>query len=402
MRNHSCLVILLISACLAGGIAADGARAAGEAGPANARLQRVMARLRRGETIRVAYMGGSITTGYAASPPSSAGYAGRVDRWWQAKAKAHKGQVVYYNMGVSGTDSAAGACRVKSHILGNEIDLVVLEFAINDQWLDPTIRKEAYEGAIRQILNAPGDIALMLLFLCQKGDPRQGQQAEQEPIGRHYGLPTISFPDSFQRDVEQGLVTWDDAFDEPIHPNSNGHRIIAGYITQYLDEVWNSLPPDEDLPAVPPVPAPLYSDDYEFTRDYGNQDLAPLTMRGWEPGSDIHPEWIGRGGAKRGWTTTAEDALLEFKLTGRIIGVFYAESDQYRNLEAWVDDASERPVELPCYVSYRTGYLGWAYRLIAKDLPPGEHVLHIRMKKDQFQGSGRQANVVSIMTAGVR
>ncbi len=370
----------------------------------NPRMLSVLARLRRGGAINVGYLGGSITTGYAAETPEVAGWAALTDRWWQAKAAESGGSVRHFNLGLSGTDSALAACRVGKHVVENRLDLVVVEFSINDQWLDPAVRRRSYEGMLRQILSAPGGIAVLLLFLCQKGRTDESDSSGEEEIGRHYGLPMVRAGDLFAAEAARGVSSWDEVFtgSEVIHPNGRGHAAIARFMTGYLDAAWARLPRDAELPAISPVPTPLHSDEFEFTRVFGNTELLPVQNSGWETGSEVHPEWPARGGAVSGWTTRADGALLEFRVTGRIVGVFYAESETYRNAEAWVDGDEANAVTLECFVPTRVGYLGWAYRLVADNLSPGEHLLRVRTRADGFRGSDRNANLVAVMTAGLR
>jgi hypothetical protein len=369
------------------------------------RLMQAMAKLRRGETIAVVALGGSITTGYAAKPPSEKGWAALVGEWWESKARDCGGTVMYYNEGVSGTDSAFAAARVADHVLANFADVVFLEFAINDQWLSPNVRKRSYEGVIRQML-AGSDRAVVCLFLNERSSPAKGQGAEQAPIAARYGLPRVSWADSLAPLLASGAASWDAMFDgqEEIHPNDSGHASIGRCLTDFLDSVWGSLPADDEIPQVErSLPEPLYGDDFQFVKLYGSSDIAPLANSGWTRGSDEHPEWRAHGGSKQGWSCKAEGAEMSFALKGESIGLMYAESDQYRDAEAWVeypDGTKTRPVNLECYVSYRSGYLGWAYREIAHSPEARDCVLHVRLKKSRSSDSGKLGDIVGILATG--
>src|SRR5450830_594056 len=65
------------------------------------RLLQVFAQLQAGKTIKVAAIGGSITTGYASSEPELNGWAAQVGRWLDTQAKAHGGHVEFSNLGLS-------------------------------------------------------------------------------------------------------------------------------------------------------------------------------------------------------------------------------------------------------------------------------------------------------------
>ena len=61
------------------------------------RLQQALSNWQQGQTLTVAVIGGSITTGYAASPPRQQGWAGQLQRWQGeiiAAITSHSEQVI--------------------------------------------------------------------------------------------------------------------------------------------------------------------------------------------------------------------------------------------------------------------------------------------------------------------
>ncbi|MDR2071394.1 MAG: SGNH/GDSL hydrolase family protein [Treponema sp.] len=367
----------------------------------NPRLQHAMAKLRRGETVSVAVLGGSITAGHQAKPPASAGWAGLVARWWREKAAETGGKIEYHNAGASGTDSAFGAVRVRDQVLVYEPDVVFVEFAINDQWLNSRVRRRSYEGILRQLL-AGSSRSVILLALNEKARPDKSAGADEERIGDHYGLPTLVWADWVK------LSAWDLYFTggETIHPNNEGHAGIAAGITAYLDAVWDSLPPDGAIPSVDPgLPEALVSGEFQNITLIGGNDTealaVPLESTGWQAQKAILPdEWINSGkGLLTGWTTDKPDADLPIRVRGKSVGVLFTESDQYRNGLAWIEDpdGTEKPkVTINAYVSYRTGYYGYAYAEIADNLDPAkEYILHLAVNTGGRQNA--PANVIGVV-----
>ena len=83
-----------------------------------------------------------------------------------------------------------GSLRAGRDLLSSAPDLVVVEFAVNDNWTDG----EAYEGLVCQILAQPNQPAVILLFMMwERGGNDQEMQAR---VGRHYDLPMVSFRDA--------------------------------------------------------------------------------------------------------------------------------------------------------------------------------------------------------------
>jgi lysophospholipase L1-like esterase len=353
-------------------------------GQAEARLQAVMKRLEAGEPITLATLGGSITTGYAAQPPREKGWAALL-----AKSLGPKVRLV--NAGVSGTDSAAGVQRLQSQVLDKSPDLVIVEFGVNDQWLDPGVRGSSYEALLRKLLAAKKPPAVVVLGLTQQGNQARDAVEIQLKLAAHYGLTALDFGRWMQARVETGQDRWASLYDEPVHPNGMGHQRIALALAEALRAAART-------PAGPaaPLPEPLHGRAHEFTRLLTGDTLKPYQVRGFERGGEIHPEWTGQ---KPGWVTKADDAEARFLVYGSEVAVFHAESALYRNLEARVDDGPW--VTLQGHVADRKGYLGWHYTVVGRDLEPTAHLLQVRVKRDEWAGSGRPASLLAIMSAGL-
>ncbi len=353
---------------------------------ADPRLRAVLQKLDAGQPITVAAIGGSITTGYAAEPPRQRGWAAQVAAWL-----GQRGAVNFINAGVSGTDSAIAVQRVQAQVLDAAPDLVLVEFGVNDEWLDARVRASSYEGLLRQLLAAPRPPAVLPLLLTQQGNQARGAVELQRRLAAHYGLVAIDFGAWMQRRVDQGSASWATLYDEPVHPNQRGHDAIADAVIETLQAARSAAP----AAAMPSLPAPLHGRAHQFVRSLAGDDLKPWRKRGFVRGGAVHPEWP----LAPGWTTTDDAAEASFLVWGSEIAVFHAESEHYRNLEAWVDDGA--PVTLHGHVPERRGYLGWHYSVVGQGLEPGAHLLHVRMKRDAWAGSGRPASFVAAMAAGL-
>lgn len=351
---------------------------------ADSRLQAVMKKIEAGEPVTMAVVGGSITTGYAAQPPRERGWAALL-------AKSLGPRVKLVNAGVSGTDSAAAVQRLQAQVLDAEPDLVITEFGVNDEWLDPAVRGSSYEALLRRLLGARKPPAVVVLALTQQGNQPRTAPDLQLALAAHYGLTALDFGRWMQARVDTGEDRWATLYDEPVHPNATGHQRIALALAETLRAASRT-------PAAPaaPLPAPRYGRAHEFTRLLAGESLQPHTQHGFTRGGPVHPEWPGQ---QPGWQATADDAEASFLAWGSEVAVFHAESDGYRNLEARVDDGPW--VTLRGQVAERQGYLGWHYTVVGRDLEPGIHALQVRMRRDEWAGSGRPASLLAIMQAGL-
>jgi lysophospholipase L1-like esterase len=356
------------------------------------RLQAVLQRLVAGQTVTVAAIGGSITTGYACNPPRERGWAAQVTAWL-----GQMGVVRYVNVGVSGTDSAAAVQRVKAHVLNAGADLVFVEFGVNDQWLDARVRGHSYEGLLRQLLSTPSAPAVVPLLLTQQANQARDAVELQQGLAAHYGLTSIDFGRWMQRRVDSGQARWETLYDEPIHPNQNGHDAIAQALIETLQLALKAVPAAHSKGV---LPQPLFSRDYEFVRMFGGDDFLPWCNQGFERGGSVHAEWETLpGGQAQGWSSTEDGASASFLVWGRHIGLFHGQHESYRNLEAWVDDGPH--VTVQGYGAQWTDFVAWLHTSIAIDLEPGAHLLHVRVKADEFSGSGRPAGFINAMAAGL-
>ncbi len=192
-----------------------------------ARLQRVIARSRRGEPVTIAVIGGSITQGAKATKPEFR-YGNRLADWWQEQFPGSK--VSFHNAGIGATGSNYGALRCRRDLLSHSPDLVVVEYAVNDGPGQDT--RESIEGLVRQILAEPQQPAALMLFTFGRGG--NNRQADHETVGRHYGLPMISFRDAVWPEIEAGRCAWEDVIADEVHPNDLGHELCARFLTCLL------------------------------------------------------------------------------------------------------------------------------------------------------------------------
>jgi lysophospholipase L1-like esterase len=304
------------------------------------RLKRVFAKAKRGEPITLGFIGGSITQGAMASQPSR-NFASRVQDWWRGRFPNTAVSLV--NAGVGGTGSLFGAFRVEQNLLVHDPDLVIVEFAVNDAWTDG----EPFEGLLRQILGHPTNPAAMLLFMMwEKGGNSQDMQM---PVGKHYGLPMISFRDAVWPEIQAGRLTWSQLIVDTAHPNDQGHLWAANLCTNFFEQVLQQTAPSGKAADSNPLPPPLYSSLYADVRWAPANQLAPTVSNGWRSS-------YSEARAAAIWAITKERASLRIDWTGTGLAMVLTDRSVplLSHSTLTIDGQTIRPMDQPHFFDRET------------------------------------------------
>ena len=200
-----------------------------------ARLAKVIKKLQAGESVVVAYLGGSITQG------SSAGnelcYARLTTNWLEEQFPDAK--IKYVNAGIGATGSYIGIHRADRDVLAYDPDLVFIDFSVNDTSDRITTNKSTYEGLIRKLWSHDTAPAVICLAMTQENGTSV-QDAHYE-IAAKYDIPMISYRNAILDVIDKGYIIWDDISDDNIHPNVQGHAVLTQMITNYLQTVIDNI-----------------------------------------------------------------------------------------------------------------------------------------------------------------
>jgi lysophospholipase L1-like esterase len=317
------------------------------------RLARVFAKALRGEPIRLGVIGGSITVGAIASSPASS-YSGLLLAWWRERFP--KCEIDLINAGIGGTGSMYGALRAGRDLLSGTPDLVVVEFAVNDNWTDG----EAYEGLVRQILVQPNQPAVILLFMMwERGGNDQEMQAK---VGMHYNLPMVSFRDAMWPEMAAGRLKWSDYIVDTVHPNDAGHAAAARFLTAMCESGMNAVT-TKTFNTADPLPPPLHSDAFQQVGWRDAIDLVPVENEGWRQTVDDEnkPVWVG--------TSRAGRISFDWWGTG-LVAVFARAPDDRNRLRVCIDGASFQTLDAS--IQPRRGII-----ILAEGLASGPHTVEL-------------------------
>ena len=284
-------------------------------------IKNVMRKANAGEPVTIGFLGGSITQGSVATDDTLC-YAYRVYEWF--KKRFPESDVSYVNAGIGATDSEFAAARVAGDLLSAHPDFVLMEFSVNDECSDHMM--ECYEGTLRQILKSKADIGVMLMSNVFYSEGMSTERIHRM-VARHYGVPVVSMRSTIYEAILKGRFPKEKITPDDLHPNDEGHALVAEVILTYL----RSLDPSLDLAGEEvnvlkgdlALPAPLTPNRYENSVKYDNRNSSEVlvSMQGFVP--DTVPQKMVRDCFRNGYATKTGDSYAEYEVTGSCIAVQY-------------------------------------------------------------------------------
>ena len=294
-------------------------------------IQQVMQRAERGEEITLGFLGGSITQGSLASKQENC-YASLVYKWWSERFP----KVKFINAGIGGTTSQFGVARVEEDLLSFHPDLIFVEFSVNDDC--NSFFRETYEGLVRRILKSGA--ALMLIHNVRYDNMVSAEDIHLE-IGKHYELPCVSMKSTIYPLVASGEIQNRQITPDDLHPNDEGHKLVASVITAYLEKIHQARMDEEPNP----LPTPLTENQYERSRRHQNHNSNPI-LEGFVP--DPTPQTHITQMFRKGFTAWKKGDRITFFVEGTGVAVQYRKSVRKPTsiARAVVDDCQKTAVLL--------------------------------------------------------
>lgn len=174
-------------------------------------LPNVFEKALHGDSIKVAYLGGSIT--------AQDGWRVYSLEWF--KQRFPKSKFTEINAAIGGTGSDFGVFRLRDHVLKFKPDFVFVEFAVNDDGAPSEKIVRSMEGIVRQIWKYSPTIDICFIYtikndfleLEQKGQLPYSAQT-MEKIADKYGIPTINFGFEVAKQVSTGKLIFSNASKE--------------------------------------------------------------------------------------------------------------------------------------------------------------------------------------------
>ena len=387
-KAHMNRILLLLP--LLSGLAASAADAPLTESFARGGLPNFFAKLERGETVRIGYLGGSITAQEGWRPKSL--------KWFQQQYP--KAAISEINAAIGGTGSDLGVFRVRHDVLDFKPDLLFVEFAVNDGGASPEQIYRCMEGIVRQTWrdNPAADICYVYTIAGNMLDTLKKEELPRsytamETIAAHYGIPSINmglpvarlerdgkliFKGKKPKTDEEKAALGDKILfsDDGVHPfPETGHQV-------YLEAIARGMALIKPAGRVAPHPlsAPFTADNWEQAK------LVPLSQAklsaGWTQ-LDFATNKFAKGYSKRLpelWKANQPGETIQFKFRGISAGVYDLLGPDCGQVIVTLDD--KKPSVRPRFDAYCT-YHRLASLSIGSNLTNAVHTVKLEIHPDQ-------------------
>lgn len=186
-----------------------------------------------------------------------------------------KAQVTVFNAGMSGETTVNGLARLDRDVISRQPDLVTVMFGMNDVVKVPI---DEFRRNLLEICNRVRQSGAELLLCTQNSvtdtEPRPGSKLAVyteviRELGRNERIPVVDVHARFEAIRAQDPLAWTRLASDEIHPNFDGHRLIATLIAQAIAE--------REMPVAEFAPPPA-SLDHVRARLAAGQPVKVLAM----------------------------------------------------------------------------------------------------------------------------
>lgn len=351
----------------------------------------VMAKIRAGKTVTVAYFGGSIT--------SMNGWRNLTTAW--LKATYPQATFKEVDAAIGGTGSDFGVFRLGHDVLRHNPDLLFVEFATNDGSTPGPVWR-AMEGIVRQTWKHDPATDIVFAYTITKHTATNEYwrgfcnpaASAMEMLADHYGISSVNFgprvagllkagkllmdakeiaipvpvqsPDHDKEVLARAHLNGRILFsNDSVHPRPEGHAL-------YLDSVTNAFP---QMAAAKPVnhasklAVPFLADNLEAAKMV---PIVPEMLAGkWRQLAGKDKNIFFTNWTDSVWFTETPGSSLTFTFKGRearLYDIIGPDGGQ-----VWVTvDGKKDPVPHPRFDHYC--YLPWGYRLTMLYLYDGKEM----------------------------
>ncbi len=263
------------------------------------RLVKKLTAAENGESLTVAYLGGSITEGKNYTTPFS--------KYLQTTFA--KGKFTEVNAGMSGTSSVVGLVRSEKDIVAKNPDIIFLEFSVNDH--EDIMYKKCFESCIKKFLDMPNEPAVCVLITRAQGG--FSSQSQMYPIGKNFDIPVISMDDALTKAFSSGYLKTSDYYSDEYHPHQKGGQLIADCMSYFVRQALRS----ENLKTSYTQPTSyVYGAEYANCVNVDPKTLDNFNAGSWSAGTGYNSlpySYTLNGGSPMKFKTQGKGLIIVFK-----------------------------------------------------------------------------------------
>ncbi len=343
----------------------------------NIRFKKFLEKVRAGEDVTVAYLGGSITEGYNAGTKEI--YAKLVTDYIRMNYGTG-GEVNYVNAGLSGTPSILGLIRSDRDIFVHEPDLLFIEFAVNDG--QSAIDNTGLESLIYKGLTQENEPAVILLYSVTEDG--YTCQDNMNIMAFHYGIPCVSVKKAIWPFIESGEYTWGDWSNDGSHPNADGMQLYSKFIIHLMNTL-DAEEPDNGFSVPTNFVKGFNHSGLKMVDRVENSDRITITSTG------SFGENRGHNAFPNSWLASGEEnEAFTFTFTGSSLYIVYKDTTDaaYGAAEVYIDGEY-------CMSVYGNSKDGWnnpVTERVFREKESAEHTVEIRMKAEDV---GKKFNILA-------
>lgn len=357
-------------------------------------LQRMAAREKR---VHVAFLGGSITQ-------NTGGHTALVPRWLERRFP--ETEFTFTNAGLSSTCSTSGAFRLESHLFGRgPVDLLVVEFAVNDDQDAAHARRECIrgmEGIVRRVRrhNPRAEIVMVhyvnpeMLEKVQRGEGPVAIAAH-EKVAEHYGITSVNVAAEVADAIGGERYTWMDY--GGTHPKPFGYEVASNMMIAALERGLATGPDGSGDFVNYALPGPIDAGSYD-KGVFVSADQAAPRSGGWKIGK-AGKELIPAGAIREQYLecevlrADAPGETLSLEFSGRAVGAFLLAGPDAGIVETSIDGGAFSKHDLFHRFSTKLNYPRSV--IFSSGLASGDHRLELRVSDEKNPAS--TGNAVSIL-----
>ncbi|MBB4858195.1 sialidase-1 [Novosphingobium chloroacetimidivorans] len=341
------------------------------------------------DSLKVAFIGGSITEGAFSSVPAES-YAGLLTSW----LRTHYKTVEARNTGLGGTGSEFGAYRTSHDMAGFAPDLAFIEFAVNDAGNQRPALFAHIDAIVYKLRQANPRVKIVYLSTTdvrEEADRRAGRRAswveDSAAAASYAGLQYIDVAAGIWAKVKGGTPVTH-FFVDVVHPNDAGHR-------RYFEAIRDAMAPSIPLARQPRATG---------SRLIGQSKLDSARLEKGSSAAGCRPGALSLRYMEAALSCDRGDSFT-YTFTGTTVGLVKAEVRDGGRLACTIDGGS--PTTADFYSDATHIYERPFPLFLYRDLPSGRHRLACRVIDDlislpQGTSTGRKVTVGYFMVSDER